>query len=118
MVSFFVVVATNKLRNIGCKTSNITHQKIEHHKLEWKAEAKTDTRNKTYTPPSKDVKKVKDVHTTVKRCQEGEKKIWQTILAHEQIFDHFVTILPQTPNDQAGIIDAKISASEHHHIAF
>ena len=67
---------------------------------------------------SKDGHKEQDVHTTVKRCQEGEKKIWQTILAHEQIFDHFVTILPQTPNDQAGIIDAKISASEHHHVAF
>ena len=37
----------------------ISHQKIEHHKLDWKAEARTDTRNKTYTPPSKDVKKVK-----------------------------------------------------------
>ena len=41
------------------KTKNQTPQKIEHHKLEWKAEARTDTRNKTYTPPSKDVKKVK-----------------------------------------------------------
>ena len=33
-------------------------QKIENHKLEWKAEAKTVTRNSAYTPPSKSEKKV------------------------------------------------------------
>ena len=33
-------------------------QKIENHKLEWKAEAKTVTRNTAYTPPSKSEKKV------------------------------------------------------------
>ena len=33
-------------------------QKIENHKLDWKAEAKTVTRNTTYTPPAKSEKKV------------------------------------------------------------
>lgn len=33
-------------------------QKIENHKLDWKAEAKTVTRNTAYTPPSKSEKKV------------------------------------------------------------
>ena len=42
----------------------------------------------------KDGHKEQDVHTTIKRCQEGKKKIWQTVLAYEQIFDHFATIAP------------------------
>ena len=33
-------------------------QKIENHKLEWKAEAKTVTRNSSYAPPAKSEKKV------------------------------------------------------------
>ena len=33
-------------------------QKIENHKLEWKVEAKTVTRNSGYVPPSKSEKKV------------------------------------------------------------
>ena len=33
-------------------------QKIENHKLEWKAEARTVTRNMGYTPPTKSEKKV------------------------------------------------------------
>ena len=53
--------ATKSQQSECFKDANITHQKIEHHKLDWKAEARTDTRNKTYTPPSKDVKKVKNI---------------------------------------------------------
>ena len=33
-------------------------QKIENHKLDWKAEAKTVTRNPNYAPPAKSEKKV------------------------------------------------------------
>ena len=37
---------------------DVSLQKIENHKLEWKAEAKTVTRNPNYAPPSKSEKKV------------------------------------------------------------
>ena len=48
-----IYIATNR------KIKTLFLQKIENHKLEWKAAAKTVTRNAGYAPPAKSDKKVR-----------------------------------------------------------